>query len=67
MGETVTWEATHFGVRQKLTSRITGFVRPIFFRDEQVKGAFKYIRHDHRFEQVGDKVIMTDTFDFGSP
>jgi len=24
LGETVTWEATHFGVRQRLTVRITG-------------------------------------------
>jgi ligand-binding SRPBCC domain-containing protein len=67
MGETVTWEAIHFGVRQKLTSRITGYDRPMYFRDEQVKGAFKSIRHDHRFEQVGNKVVMTDTFDFDSP
>lgn len=32
--ETVTWQATHFGVRQKLTSKITVFDRPHYFRDE---------------------------------
>ncbi|MFX8875810.1 hypothetical protein ABTM97_19785, partial [Acinetobacter baumannii] len=41
LNETVTWEATHFGIRQKLTSKITKFDRPYHFRDEQVKGAFK--------------------------
>lgn len=31
LNETVTWQATHFGVRQKLTSQITAFNRPFFF------------------------------------
>ena len=26
LNDTVTWEATHFGVRQKLTSLISGFI-----------------------------------------
>jgi hypothetical protein len=28
LGEEVTWEATHFGIRQRLTSKITQFDRP---------------------------------------
>lgn len=67
LGETVTWEATHFGVRQNLTSRITAFNRPYHFRDEQIKGAFKSILHDHYFEQRGDDVLMKDIFNFESP
>ena len=65
--ETVTWQATHFGVRQKLTSRITAYERPFHFRDEQVKGAFDYIKHDHLFRTYNNTTIMTDRFDFGSP
>lgn len=65
--ETVTWRATHLGVRQHLTSRITAFQRPHFFTDEQVKGIFKQIYHEHRFEQVGNRVIITDIFHFRSP
>jgi hypothetical protein len=38
LGEEVTWEATHFGMRQRLTSRITVFDRPFHFRDSQVNG-----------------------------
>src|SRR4249919_3252240 len=66
-GEYVTWQATHFGIRQKLTSKITGFDRPVYFRDEQLKGAFKYIIHDHYFKNQGDAVIMKDIFNFQSP
>ncbi|MES2681583.1 MAG: SRPBCC family protein [Bacteroidota bacterium] len=65
--ETVTWQATHFGIRQKLTSKITAFKRPFHFRDEQIKGIFKFIIHDHYFEQKDQKVIMKDVFSFQSP
>ena len=60
LNESVTWQATHFGIRQKLSSRITEFNRPLHFRDEQMKGAFKYIIHDHYFEKQGANVIMKD-------
>lgn len=66
-GETVTWQAIHFGIKQKLTSKITQFQRPLYFRDEQVKGAFKYFIHDHNFEQIQGSVVMKDRFDFQSP
>ena len=49
MDEEVTWQATHFGVKQKLTSKITHFDFPNSFRDEMIKGAFKKFTHDHIF------------------
>ena len=67
LDETVTWQATHFGIRQKLTSKITAFDKPAYFRDEQIKGAFKYIYHEHKFEQLNNKILMTDYFEFESP
>ncbi len=67
LNDWVTWEAVHLGVKQKLTSRITAYERPLYFVDEQVKGAFKSIYHEHRFEAVADKVIMKDYFTFQSP
>lgn len=67
LDETVTWEATHFGIRQNLTSKITAFDRPVHFRDEMVKGAFARFAHDHFFEQKGEKVLMKDIFDYDSP
>lgn len=67
MGGSVTWRATHFGIRQQLTSKITAFERPFHFRDEQQQGAFKYMVHDHYFEELGGRVSMRDVFTFRSP
>lgn len=66
-GETVTWQATHFGVRQKLTSKITQFNRPHHFRDSMIKGAFLRFDHDHFFETKNAQTIMRDVFDYDSP
>jgi ligand-binding SRPBCC domain-containing protein len=65
--EYVTWQATHFGIRQILTSKITAFEKPYYFVDEQISGAFKSLYHEHIFEQDGEKVIMKDIFTFQSP
>ena len=67
LNEFVTWEAKHFGIRQKLTTKITAFERPDYFVDEQIRGAFKSFRHEHIFEMVSGKVIMKDIFEFHSP
>jgi ligand-binding SRPBCC domain-containing protein len=67
LNEEVTWEATHFGIRQTLSSKITAFQFPTYFRDEMVRGIFKMLRHDHRFERKGDVTIMSDAFEFESP
>ena len=67
MGEEVTWEARHLGVRQQLTSRITRFDRPHHFRDSQVRGAFQRFDHDHVFTARASITVMTDVFDYQSP
>jgi ligand-binding SRPBCC domain-containing protein len=67
LGETVTWRARHFGIWQRLTSRITEYEAPVYFCDEMQKGAFKSIRHEHRFRQEGGRTLMTDIFRFESP
>lgn len=68
-GETVTWEATHFGIRQKLSSKITVFNSPDSFTDEMVQGIFKHFRHKHIFEYDSQSGIttMSDVFDYESP
>ncbi len=67
-GEFVTWEAVHFGVKQRLTSKVTKMERPIYFRDSMVSGAFKRFDHDHMFEKIeGGSAKMTDVFDYTSP
>ena len=51
LGESVTWEAKHFGFAQILTSKITEFDTPNYFVDEMVSGAFKSFKHEHTFQQ----------------
>jgi ligand-binding SRPBCC domain-containing protein len=63
----VTWEATHFLIRQRLTSRITAWNPPNHFRDSMVSGAFRCFDHDHFFEEALDHTIMKDQFDYRSP
>lgn len=67
LNDFVTWEATHFGIRQKLTSKITAFERPFHFRDEQLRGIFKSIKHDHYFEIKNNGVLMKDVFMYEAP
>lgn len=67
MGESVTWRARHFGVWQELTVAVTEFDRPWLFADEMVRGAFKRMRHVHRFEATSEGTRMTDEFDFEAP
>jgi ligand-binding SRPBCC domain-containing protein len=66
-GDEVTWEATHFGVRQRLTSRITEFDPPSRFVDEMVRGAFRRFRHEHQFLAAEGGTEMVDIFDYTSP
>ena len=67
LNETVTWEATHFGVKQKLTSKITAFERPCYFRDSMIEGVFKRFDHDHFFEESRARTLVRDVFDYDSP
>lgn len=66
-GDMVTWEATHFRVRQRLTVKITRMQPPSYFEDHMVKGAFKSFRHQHFFENVEDGTLMSDVFEYTSP
>ncbi|WP_289045741.1 SRPBCC family protein [uncultured Olleya sp.] len=67
LGETVTWETFHFGVKQQLTSKITQFNSPNYFVDEMVSGVFKSFKHEHIFSVQNNKTIMVDKFYFKSP
>jgi ligand-binding SRPBCC domain-containing protein len=66
-GDTVTWEAVHFGVRQRLASKLTAFDRPRMFVDEMLRGAFKRWQHTHLFEPVDGGTLMIDEVDYASP
>jgi ligand-binding SRPBCC domain-containing protein len=67
LGEEVTWEARHLGIKQRLTVRITRLERPARFQDVMVSGAFKSMKHDHEFVAQPPGTLMVDRFEFESP
>lgn len=68
MNESVTWQATHFCIRQQFTSKITAYNRPFHFRDEQQKGPFRLFVHDHFFSKADNgATLMKDILRFQSP
>ncbi len=66
-GETVTWQAKHFGITQQLTVEMTDIKRPFYFEDRMLKGAFKSMKHRHSFEEMDGNTIMTDRFEYEVP
>jgi ligand-binding SRPBCC domain-containing protein len=67
LGDTVTWEAVHFGIKQHLTSQITAYERPSRFTDEMVSGIFQQLHHTHVFVSQPDGTLMIDVFTFRAP
>lgn len=65
--QTVTFEATHFLIRQRLTSLITEFQEPYLFVDEMQKGAFKSLKHIHEFKPLEDRTLLIDILMFEAP
>lgn len=67
LGDTVTWEAVHFGIKQHLTSKITAYERPYRFTDEMIQGAFRDMTHLHEFMAQPPGTLMIDIFTFHAP
>ena len=67
LGDEVTWEARHLGIKQRLTVRMTRFERPFRFQDVMNSGAFKSMNHYHEFIAWPPGTLMVDRFEFASP
>lgn len=68
LGQRVTWQAKHFGVRLSLTSEITSMHRPSYFQDAMIRGPFRFMKHDHIFHPVSpDATEVEDVFTFAAP
>lgn len=67
LGAFVTWQAKHFCINFKLTSKITQMISPLRFIDEMIEGPFNKMKHKHIFNQKGASVEMIDIFQFESP
>lgn len=66
-GDTITFQAVHIGVRQKLTSKIVAMKKYSYFEDQMLKGAFKSMRHKHFFEEANGGTIMKDELSYEVP
>ncbi|MFJ7512085.1 cell division protein [Peribacillus simplex] len=66
-GDTVTWEAIHFGIKQRLKAQVTFMEKPNQFVDIMVKGAFHSFVHTHQFIEKTGGTIMIDEFQYKSP
>jgi ligand-binding SRPBCC domain-containing protein len=67
LGDEVEFEARHFGIRQRLRSKIVEYDRPRRFVDQMQRGAFKTLRHVHEFRSAADGTLMIDELEFTSP
>ena len=67
LGDEITWEAKHLGVRQRLTSKIIAYERPRMFVDEMLRGAFKRWHHTHLFEVRAQGTLKIDVVNYASP
>ena len=67
LGQTVTFEGTHFGMRQRLTVEVVEFERPRLFVDEMTEGTFQSFKHIHEFVRVRSGTLIRDTLIWTSP
>jgi len=67
LGDRITFEGRHFGIRQRFTARIVELDRPHRFVDEMERGAFRSMRHVHEFQPHGTGTRMRDVLTWEAP
>ncbi|MGE3173429.1 MAG: SRPBCC family protein [Planctomycetota bacterium] len=67
LGDRVTFEARHLGLRRRLTAEIVEFEPPHRFVDVMVRGPFRSLRHEHRFAAHADGTRMHDVLRWELP
>lgn len=65
--ESVTWKAKHLFKTRFFRSEITEMKKPDLFIDQQVKGDFKMMKHEHHFKPCDNGTIMIDLVEFEAP
>ena len=66
-GDVITWQANHFGFKQKLTVKVTKMEPFVYFEDKMIKGVFSSMKHKHSFEALKKGTNMADEFTFKAP
>lgn len=65
--ESVTWKAKHLFKTRFFRSEITQMKKPDLFVDQQAKGDFKMLKHEHHFKPCENGTIMIDLVEFEVP
>jgi len=65
--ESVTWKAKHLFKTRFFRSEITQMKKPDLFIDQQAKGDFKMLKHEHHFKPCENGTIMIDLVEFEVP
>ena len=66
-GETLTFQAKHFGKTRLITTRVMDLKKPSTIVQEQVKGDLLHFKHEHHFKPVENGTILIDMIDFACP
>ncbi|QQZ08761.1 SRPBCC family protein [Heyndrickxia vini] len=66
-GDIVTWEAIHFGMKQRLTAQVIEMQKPNRFVDIMLEGIFHSFVHTHHFIREKNGTIMKDQFQYKAP
>lgn len=65
-GDSVSWEVVHFGIKQRLTSKVIFMEKPYSFVEKMVKGAFRSFIHIHQFIEEEEGTTMIDHVQYKS-
>jgi ligand-binding SRPBCC domain-containing protein len=67
LGDLLTFEGRHLGVRQRITVRITEMDPPRRYVDVGVRTALRALHHVHEFVEDGGVTVMRDVVTWRSP
>jgi ligand-binding SRPBCC domain-containing protein len=67
LNDEVKWQAKHLFRERTLKVKISAIRKPEYFRDEQVEGDFKIMKHEHYFRPVENGTLMIDQFYYELP
>jgi ligand-binding SRPBCC domain-containing protein len=67
LGDSVCFRARYFGFGWSLDAQVVELVASERFVDEQVRGPFRSLRHEHRFTGTGAGTLLTDQVHWVSP
>ena len=65
--DTITWKARHLFKTRLLRVKVTQMKKDEMFVDEQAKGDFRMMKHEHYFKSCDNGTILIDLFHFESP